>query len=260
MEVTKSRAVPQARQASRATNVEEHAQLPALAHSRETLDPRLELLHAHVVHRTSGIVQEQWRQSAYGFYEKQFLALQKRNMELNEKERDHMEQRNAAAVLSWANRAEGVTIDQQIAKASAIVDEVWKLSAPDGKYSLAVQAFEHWFQAAQIIQSGRARRYGAGARLDVIEGLGDGWKAEVSALQATVLEAANNVVTLGEITPEGSDLQRCITLVSESLTHMLEELEMIVQIEESMVGEERDWVQGAVNNIATNLRDGLRFG
>ena len=257
LEPAKPKTVPQARRASKTVSTPERAQSPPLAYSKETLEPRLELLHAHVVHRSSNKVQDEWKSSAYRHYEKQFTALKKRSLELDEKEKDILEQKNAAAILSWANQAEGVTIEQQVHRVSAIVDEVWRLSAPDGKYTLAIQAFQHWYEAAGLVQSQRRSDRNARARMDVIEGLGDGWKAETSTLQRTILNAANDVVTLGEISSEGSDLQRCITLVSESLTHMLEELELVGQIEECIVREEREWVQGSINNIALDLKDGL---
>lgn len=251
------KAAPQARRASKVTDQSDKGKSLAFAYARETLEPRLELLHTHVVHRSSDRVQKEWEANGRQHYEKQFSALRKRDEALDEKEIDWLEQRNAAAILCWANQAEGITIEQKVQKASAIIDKVWRMSAPDGKYTLAVQAFEHWLEIVRAIQHQRETGQGARAGTDAIEGLGDGWKAEILALQNTIMSSASDILTLGEIAVESSDLQRCITTVSESLTQMLEELELIALIEEHTAQAEQKWIQDSINSIASDLRGGL---
>lgn len=233
---------------------------PVLGYSRETLDSRLELLHLHAVHLPSHETQRQWKAHAYASYQKRFEELQKKSLDLDEKEMEALEQRNAAAILSWTDQENGISIEHQAQKASSIVDQVWRMSAPNGKYALAIQAFEHWLEAADRVQRQRTSRRNAGSRINVVEGLGDGWKAEIRALQSIVLNAADEIISLGEMSPGGSDLERCITAISEMLKNMLEELDLIVSIEEHMVADEKDWVEGSINQIASGLKSGLSLG
>ena len=222
-------------------------------YSREMLESRLELLHLHAVHLPCNEIQKQWKANAYGSYRKRFEELQKKSFDLDEKEMEALEQRNAAAILSWANPDKEISIEQQAQKASAIIHQVWTLSAPNGRYTLVIQAFEHWLDAARRVQHQRKTDRNANTRVNIVEGLGDGWKAEVALLENTVLNAADEIVSLGEMSPGGSDLERCITAVSEMLKNMLEELDMIVSIEQHMIMDERSWIEGSISNIAAGL-------
>ena len=255
-EPARAKQIPQARRASKAEQTDKEQQIP-FPLSRETVEPRLELLHAHAIHRSSNRVQTEWERNARMLYEKKFLALQRRSLELDEGEIEMLEQKNAAAILSLTKQADGTTIEKQVQKASSIIDEVWRLTSPDGKYTSAIRAFEQWLAAAIDIHAQRERYGATQGKTEVIEGLGDGWKAEVSALSAAAVEAAKEILTLGEISPEGSDFQRCITSVSETLTQMLEELELVSFIEDHTMQEERSWVERSINRIASGLNDVL---
>ena len=252
-ELTKAKQVPQAKRPSKVEQVD-NGQPSSFPFSKETIEPRLELLHAHAIHRSSNRVQKEWEMDARRHYEKQFLALQGKDSELDAKEIELLEQRNAAAILSLSQLEDGTTIEQQVRKLSSRVDEVCRLTARDGKYTLAIQAFEHWFDAASSIH-GRRRREGVINGMDVIEGLGDGWKAEISALTETVYRAATELLELKEVTPTGSDFERCICTVKESINNMIDELELVAFIEEHTMQQERSWVQGSINAIATGLQE-----
>ena len=227
------------------------------SYSRETLDPRLELLHAHVIHRNSQATEEEWKASARRHYQKRFKVLQDRSKELDEKEIAHLEQKNAGALIDWGNQKDGMTLDQKIHKVSSILDQVWRLSAAEGQYTHAIQAFEHWLLAAEGVRQRRKAGKDARARFGVVEGLGDGWKAEVQSLHDSLVEAASDIMALCEIFADSSDIQRCILVTTEALTHMLEELELITSIEEQMTADEQTWVKGSINDIAAGLKDGL---
>ena len=252
-ELTKVKQVPQAKRPSKIEQVD-NEQPTSFAFSRETIEPRLELLHAHAIHRSSSKVQKEWEMDARRHYEKQFLALQEKDSELDAKEMEFLEQRNAAAILSLSQLEDGTTIEQQVRKLSSRADEVWRLTGRDGKYTLAIQAFEHWFDAASSIHR-RRRREGIINGMDVIEGLGDGWKAEIAALTETVYRAATELLELKEVTPTGSDSERCICTIKESINNMIDELELVAFIEEHTMQQERSWVQGSINAIASGLQE-----
>jgi hypothetical protein len=234
----------------------EESPLP-LVYSRETLESRLELLHLHSTHLPSNKTQSQWKDNAYQLYKKQFEDLQKRNSTLNAREIEIIEQKNAATILSWGDQSKGTSIEYQAQKASAIIDEVYRLSSPDGKYTLAIQAFEHWYDAVDQVQLQRTANKNVKSKVNVIEGLGDGWKAEIALLQTKILNAADDMLGLEEINPGGSDLERAIAAVSEMLKNMLEELEMVVSIEAQIVKDEKDWIEGSIHRIANELKTDL---
>ena len=252
-ETTKPKQVAQTKRPSKVEQAD-HGQPTTFAFSRESIEPRLELLHAHAIHRSSNKVQREWELDAQQHYEKRFLALQEKDSELDAREMEILEQRNAAAILSLSQLEDGTTIEQQVRKLSGRADEVWKLTAPDGKYTLAIQAFEDWFDAASSIH-GRRSREGVINGMDVIEGLGDGWKAEISALTATVYSAATELLELKEMAPKGSDFERCIFTVKESVNNMIDELELVAFIESHTMQQERSWVQGSISDIASGLQE-----
>ena len=223
-------------------------------YAKGNLDANMELLHLHALHRGSGKVQKEWFESAKESYRKQFDSLVSLNATLNEREKDMVEQHNAAAMMAWGSQGGGHTIERKLQVLSSAVAEACELTASDGKYTLALQAFEHWYEAAEDTQRRRLDR--KNTRVDFLEGLGDGWKAEMTGLQARVVQVSNNILSLGDV-HEKSDLSRCVTSLSEMLMNMLEELEMMQFIEEAMVGQEHIWVQTSIDRMASDLRDTL---
>ena len=221
------------RQKTAISTIKETANIPIqpLVYSRVALDDRLELLHLYVVHSQASEAQSQWESHALQVYRKHFLALQSRNLELNELEVDQLIQRNASTITSW--HKPGGCLSQQIQTLSRVTCEVDQLTSTNGRYSLAIQAFEHWI-ATTVAQQDQQTRAPIKARPNTVEGLGDGWLTETEALQWQVVTLANQLLTLEIVESSGSSLERIITTVSEMLKNMLEELEMIVELESTL--------------------------
>jgi hypothetical protein len=226
-------------------------------YTRESLEPTLELLHLHTMHRDSARVQQEWHESARTSYRRQFDKLKNFSLSLNDREKDAMEQTNAAAIMAWGNQDNGATIERKMQILSSVISEAYEVTENDGKYTMAVHAFEDWYDNAQAIHRRRFdKRAATTSRLDVVEGLGDGWKAEIGNLAARVLHVSNNILSLGDVQLQ-SELSRCVTTLSEMLMNMLEELEMMQSIEQSMVEQEQFWVQSSIDRMATDLRIAL---
>ena len=242
-----------------AGNVVQEATAPRLQfpqYSRGVLESKLELLHLHMMHRSSGTVQKQWQDSAEQSYKRQFTDLIKIDSDLDERELEHLEQLNANAIMAWCSGSENATIERKIQILSATIEEAWNASRPTGKYTLVIQAFEHWYARASQVQSQRLGNESvAQDHIDVLEGLGDGWKAEASSMHSRILHAADGLLGLGEVQHQ-SDLARCVTVLFEMLKNMLEELELVQLIENQIVQQEKVWVESSINKIASGLRDG----
>ena len=224
-------------------------------YNRETLESKLELLHLHMMHRDSAVVQQQWQDSAEESYKRQFMDLAALDSNLDNREVEHLEQLNATAILAWCNGSEEATIERKMRILSTIVEEAWSISRPSGKCTLVIQAFEHWYARASEVHSQRTGKDNiSNDHIHILEGLGDGWKAEVVSLHGQILQTADSLLRLGEVEHQ-SDLARCITVLSEMLKNMLEELEMVQLIESQIVQQEKVWVESSINKIASGLRD-----
>ena len=228
-----------------------------LVFSRETLDPRLELLHLHAIHRSSHKNQAQWQEHAFKDYRQKFECLQTRDQELNQLEIEALIQKNAPAIISWGSQGKG--LEKQIQALSSVADQVDHLTSENGKYTLAIQAFEHWIGSVIALQKQRANpREKTGTK--IIEGLGDGWLAEVHSLQSKLVNSAETMIGLAGIDTAETDIGRTITAVSEMLKNMLEELDMVLNLERSIVDEEKDWMEGSIATITNDLKQGLSLG
>lgn len=227
---------------------------PRQLYTREALESSLELLHSHFLHHKSAKVQAEWKASAKSSYKKQFESIAALNASLNEQDKDAAEQNNAESIMAWGSHNGADTIERKVRVLSIVVSEAWDLTEPHGKYTMAMQAFGHWYDSAEEVQKHRLDDRGfTGVRVDIMEGLGDGWKAEISALQGRLLQAANSLLTLGEIQGQ-SDLSRCMLVLSEMIENMLEELELVENIEDAMVKQEEFWVRNSINRLDSDLR------
>lgn len=227
-----------------------------LAYSRAALDDRLELLHLWTIHNQASEAQAQWESHAFQVYQKRFQALQNHNQELNQLEIDQLTQRNASTIISWPKP--GGYLSKQIQTLSKVICEVDQLTSIDGRYSLAIQAFEHWIATA-VAQQGQQGGAPMKAKPNKVEGLGDGWLTEAEALQWQVVTLADQMLTLGVVEPNGSSLEIAVTTVSEMLKNMLEELEMVMDLESTLKQEGEDRTDGSVATLTEELDRGLRL-
>jgi hypothetical protein len=221
--------------------------------SDNLVESSLELLQLHAIHSRSGKTQREWMESARKFYESQFKEVVAFKDAMKAREVDLLVQRNAAAVIEWGSRTGGDTLERRVQVLSSTLDEAWQLSNPTGQYTSIVQAFEHWHENAAKLQERPSTGSKASQQpLNVVEGLGDGWKAEVATLQEGLLQAANDILSLGDIEGE-SDIVRSITLVLELINNMLEELELMESIEQHIVQQQRGWVQSSLNELRRDI-------
>ena len=223
------------------------------AQSQSLVDSSLELLQLHAIHSRAGKTQREWIESARKSYESQFMEIVAFREAVQAREKDLLMQRNASAVIEWGSRAGGDTLARRVQVLSSTLDEAWHLSSPTGRYSSIVQAFEHWYEnATKLTVDSSTRSKGFQARSIVTEGLGDGWKAEVAALQDSLLQGANDILSLGDVEGE-SDIVRAITLALELIKNMLEELELMESVEQNIVQQQRGRVKASLNDLTREV-------
>ena len=247
-------------QASHKTSSKSNPTAQSIAHSsalqnQEFLESTLELAQLHIIHSKAALTQAEWAESARRALEKQHDELMELKRSLDERDRADAMQRNAKAIVSWMNRAGSDTLHRRIKVISKVLDDFWQLTSLGGRYVAVVEAFEHWYDAATEPRSEHERQ-GGGEEFrtrQVTVGLGDGWKAEVDSLQDKLVQAAQDILSLGDIDPD-AELARCIALLSEMTHNMLEELEALLFIEQSLVLQEQFWMQASLDHLTHYLQ------
>ena len=225
--------------------------------SPEALASNLELLQLHMLHRSSVVTKLQWESSAKKHYRSRFDELASDHENMTARETNFQEQVNATAIIAWGTRTDNVSIGIKIQKLSRILNDVTEFSDPSGQYTCLVNSFEHWYSNAFRIRQLRASRDSIHPHIGrTLEGIGDGWKAEVDTLRSKLLAYQEELISLGDAHPK-SDLIRCLDAALGGLTNMLAELDMIQAIETQFLRDEEDWLNESLGRIVADLSSGM---
>lgn len=230
--------------------------------SREYADLKLDLLQLHMLHRNSSTIQQEWQHSAEDRFRARFHDLALAHKSLTTREGEFQEQVNAWAFIAWGSGTDGLTIEHKVLVLSGILSEVWDLSEPNGKYSCLLESFEHWHaRASRVLQLQKQPDVSQTGLVSSMEGIGDGWKAEVALLQSKVHSFHEQIGVLGEVQPQ-SDLARCLVSLSSVLSNMMEELDLVQRIEGQMVLQGQTWIKKSIDRLAADVtcEIGGRFG
>lgn len=230
--------------------------------SREYDELKLELLQLHMLHRNSSTIQQEWQRSSEDRFRGRFLDLTLAHNSLTAREAEFQEQVNASAFIAWGSGTDGLTIEHKVLVLSSILCEVWDLSEPNGQYSCLLESVEHWHtRACRILQLQTQPNANERGLVSSMEGIGDGWKAEVAILQSKIRRCHEQIRALGEVQPH-SDLARCLGALSLMLSNMMEELDLVQRIEDQMVFHAQSWIKKSVNRLAADVTCDLggRFG
>lgn len=161
---------------------------------------------------------------------------------------DFVEQQNAAALIEWCKEVSSTSGESKTAAFSNILNEMWLLVGPGGRYTAAVNAFEDWHKMVEAELDHRLHD----AHIDIMEGLGDGWKAEVDALMSALCRCSDDLESLGPAI-EPSDLARCLNVLMTMLANMLEELVLVRDIENTLVEREGSWVKDRIQGLSAKV-------
>ncbi|KAI8677078.1 hypothetical protein LRP88_09899 [Fusarium phalaenopsidis] len=228
------------------------SKLPAnVAASAETSRLQTELLQLHLLHKDATAVDTAWRASAERKLGERFSKLAVASKQADDRERAEVERENVLVLRNWAI---GGGLEERIQTLDAVVNGVWTLGEPGGRYARVVRRFERWVDRMCEIEE--ARREG-GALLQESEVLFIGeletaWKEEYTGLVRRLETLGRQLEELGHFpeetdngdkTAERSSLQRMVEGSRAMVEGMLAELAVMEDIERDALAREDDWIE-----------------
>ncbi|KAI8720791.1 hypothetical protein NCS52_00525100 [Fusarium sp. LHS14.1] len=227
------------------------SKLPAnVAASAETSRLQTELLQLHLLHKDATAVDTAWRASAERKLGDRFSKLAVASKQADDRERAEVERENVLILRNWAA---GGGLEERIQTLDAVVNGVWTLGEPGGRYARVVRRFERWVDRMCEIED--ARRDG-GALLQESEFLFIGeleteWKEEYTGLVRRLETLGRQLEGLGyfsetddgDKTAELSSLQRMVEGSRTMVEGMLAELAIMEDIERDALAREDDWIE-----------------
>ncbi|KAH7170476.1 hypothetical protein EDB81DRAFT_876507 [Dactylonectria macrodidyma] len=223
------------------------SKLPAnVAASAETSRLQIELLQLHLLHRDAAIVDAEWRASAKQKLGERFAKLAAEGRQVDEREKTEVEKENVLALRNWAL---GGGLEDRIQTLDAVMNGMWVLGEPGGRYARVIRRFERWVDRMCEIED--ARR-GDGALLqeqDVlfINELDAAWKDECTGLIRRLEGIKRQLADLGQIPDEEdgepSSLRRMLEDSRALVEGMLAELNLMEEIEHEALAREEDWIE-----------------
>ncbi|EEU46075.1 uncharacterized protein NECHADRAFT_79216 [Fusarium vanettenii 77-13-4] len=227
------------------------SKLPAnVAASAETSRLQTELLQLHLLHKDATAVDTAWRASAERKLGERFSKLAVASKQADDRERAEVERENVLVLRNWAT---GGGLEERIQTLDAVVNGVWTLGEPGGRYARVVRRFERWVDRMCEIED--ARRDG-GALLQESEFLFIGeleteWKEEYTGLVRRLETLGRQLEGLGHFsdtddgdkTAELSSLQRMVEGSRTMVEGMLAELAIMEDIERDALAREDGWIE-----------------
>lgn len=225
------------------------SKLPAnVAASAETSRLQTELLQLHIMYRDAAEVEAQWHASAKEKLGAKFEKLSVSSREVSGLENAGVEAENAKALRNWAS---GDQLESNIQALDTVMNGVWMLSEPGGKYAKLVRRFERWMERVWDIEEARNTKDGGQALLArgqdslFIEELGQLWRDECAAVTRKLEGWRKQLEEVGEYPADGngkSSLERMLEGSRALVFDMLVELEAMEDIETAAVAREEAWI------------------
>ncbi|KAI1458297.1 hypothetical protein F4805DRAFT_425188 [Annulohypoxylon moriforme] len=239
------------------------SKLPAnVAISAETSRLQTELLQLSLLHRDAAAVDSEWHASARQKLGARFARLAKENDALLGLERKGIEAQNVAALAKWGNPGtrNGLGLEEKVQILDEVLNGVWQLGEPGGRYARVVAGFEIWAERmASIVTAQRSDNVDVLVEGDEVLFLGEldaGWKHDCISLQRKLEGWRLALRDLGDIDSSPvSDADHSSELESRSsllrmvdgcrtLVHdMLSELAVMAQIERDAARAEDEWIE-----------------
>lgn len=220
---------------------------------------QMELAQLHLLHRSVPSVQAQWEKSAKGSLEHQFRALYERHVELKEIAYQQQTLTNQLSLVHWSQGRSSAQIAEKVQLLSHNVSDICNLLDLDGKYTHILEIFESWFAQALRVRGHResnGRETGSG--MDLIDGIGDGWKAEAMVLERELAYSARDLESFGEAS-KTSSLCRLLSIYRKLVHGLLEELDLIQWIESEIMSQETVWIQKTIHKLASTVSGNIGF-
>jgi hypothetical protein len=208
-------------------------------------------LQLHILHRDAPTVDAAWRASAQRKLGDRFSQVATASKEVDDQEKAELERENVLALRKWAV---GGGLEERIQILDSVMNGLWALEEPGGRYARVVRRFERWVERMCEIEE--ARREG-GALLqesDVlfIGELDSAWKDECTGLVRRLDTLKRQLDQLGDFAHdnegdadniERSSLQRMVEGSRELVHGMLTELNVMEDIERDALSREDEWIE-----------------
>ncbi len=208
-----------------------------------------ELLQLHLLHRDSAKVQRQWERSAENKLRDQHEKLVARHKEIRLTEAKVQERIDLQAFEDWRDKNYDLAFEERIQLLSRTLQDLCSHNSPGGKFIRTVTAFEQWLVSTED-RKPKIERDDASAAHDLhfVESIGDGWKAEVAALERNLTSHSLSLKRVGPAL-EGSTLAAVIGCCTAMITQMVDELRVIREIESEMLENAEAWLRAKVDQI-----------
>ena len=218
---------------------------------------QMELAQLHLLHRSVLSVQAQWEKSAKISLEHQFSALYERHVELKEIACQQQTLINQIALVRWSQGRSGAQISEKVLLLSHSISEICNLLGLGGKYTHILEVFESWFTQALRVRCQRGPHgLGNGRDLDLIDGIGDGWKAEAMVLERELTYSVRDLECFGDVFGT-SNLFRILSMYRKLVMGLLEELDLVQWIENEIMSQETVWIESTIHNLASIVNESI---
>ncbi|KAI1464968.1 uncharacterized protein F4812DRAFT_441171 [Daldinia caldariorum] len=243
------------------------SKLPAnVAISAETSRLQTELLQLSLLHRDAAAVDAEWRSSAREKLGARFARLVADHDALVRLERHGVEARNITALVRWGKSKSksrsgrsGLGLEEKLQILDEVLNGVWQLGEPGGRYHRVVASFEAWAERmASIVaaqRSGDVDGLIAGGEVQFLGDLDRSWARDCqsllrklegwrAALRDLDLDPNNDDDDGGNngVRDDGSGLARMVRGSRALVDDMLAELALMGQIERDAARTENDWI------------------
>lgn len=228
---------------------------PLAVTTGNTLPPELvalqmDLLQLHLLHKNAAEVSRCWEMSAKRALRSKFDETSSMYQVMLEQERSGQEQKNLQALLEWTGDKASASLVKHIQVLSGPLHELPSLVQTGGRFQRHVSAFEQWFTWGEDVRVARQNR--TEASLGSIEGLGDAWKAENSALMRKLTSFSRDLSGLSQ-PAAGSSIAFIVECCETLLDGLLAELQVMQTIETDVVSKEKEWVETRLQGIAADI-------
>lgn len=213
-----------------------------------------EVLQLYLFHSSSLQQHAEWQAGSEAKLRKKYDSVAQKYRSIVDEEKQWQRRLNGQALDFWVQNIQThngrLGFAEQIQLLSQTMQEVTELSDEvEGRYTLAIQTFEHWFRKADEIKKIRTQLDSGAADLVVfIDPLDGVWRDEVNDL-AMKLELCSRQLQSLDILGHGdteklndSALLRIARGLDDMVNSMLDEIHAMRKIERDIVRSERAWV------------------
>ena len=211
--------------------------------SAETAILQAELARLHLLHRESAAVERAWNKSAQYHLQMQFDVISKQNDQVKELTNYLRMLTNYPALADWSQGVPNVEFAEKLRVLSLSILEIGNFLSPESRYNHVLRSFQTWFsRATRILESRETANEDTAKGIEFIEDLGDAFKSEVAGMERK-LAIMSRELNQFERPQDGSTLNRVLRLLSCATSSLLEELEEISAVADTIMIFEVEWIR-----------------